>query len=76
MHLIYMNENPKWRWGYKENEEDTELVKEVGMVAEQRGNESCEDFFKRVGDKPAKNMYGSDESRDANVIQQDSFFQI
>lgn len=54
MHLIYMEDNPKYRWGYKENEEDIVLAEEVGIIAEQAIDETREEFFERVNDKPAE----------------------
>lgn len=72
MRLIYMNDNPKYRWGYKGCYLDMELAKEVGIIAEQYDNESREEFFDRVSDRPVKNMYGSDEKLDIGVISKDS----
>lgn len=72
MHLIYMKENPKYRWGYKECEEDISLGNEVGIIAEQGENESREQFFNRVGDRSAKDMYGSDEKKDLEVMSTNS----
>jgi hypothetical protein len=59
MTLFYLHENPKYRWGYREFEEDVELAADVGIIAEQQAEETREEFFNRVGDRPAKDMYGS-----------------
>lgn len=45
--------------GYREFEEDVELAADVGIIAEQQAGETREEFFARVGDRPAKDMYGS-----------------
>lgn len=73
MHLIYMNDNPKYKWGYKECYEDVILANEVGIIAEQHDSETREEFFKRVGNKPKKDMYGSDEKKDTDVLCDDCY---
>ena len=43
--IFYMNDNPKYRWGYIESKEDTQLASEVGIIAIQEDGETREDFF-------------------------------
>lgn len=59
MGLIYLQENPYYRWGFTEAFDDMELANEYGYIAIQADNETREEFFARVEDRPAKDMYGS-----------------
>ena len=59
MGLIYLKENPYYRWGFTEAFDDIELANQYGYIAIQADNETREEFFARVGDRPAKYMYGS-----------------
>ena len=43
--IFYMNDNPKYRWGYVESEEDMQLASEVGIIAIQEDGETREDLF-------------------------------
>jgi hypothetical protein len=54
-----MNDNPKYCYGYVESEEDMQLASEVGIITIQEDGETRDEFFVRVGDRPAKDMYGS-----------------
>lgn len=73
MHLIYMESVPifVYRWGYKEDKDDIAIAEGLGIIAEQGDDETRDEFFERVGDRPAKDMYGSDEKKDSFVISDD-----
>lgn len=58
MHLIYMPEC-HYKFGYQECEEDMAMADKYGLQAMQMENESREDFFTRIGDRPGSMMYGS-----------------
>ena len=62
-----MNDNPKYRWGYVESEEDMQLASEVGIIAIQEDGETREDLFNRVGDAPTEHQYGYKQYYDEKV---------
>lgn len=43
--IFYMNDSPKYRWGYVESEEDMQLASKVGIIAIQEDGETREDFL-------------------------------
>lgn len=71
MKIFYMNDNPKYRWGYVESEEDMQLASEVGIIATQKDGETRDEFFKRVGDKPTEHQYGYKLYYDEKVCDKD-----
>lgn len=68
MTLFYLNDNPKYRWGYREFEEDVELAADVGIIAEQQAGETREEFFNRVGCMPEPTQYGFNEDLDKYLM--------
>lgn len=67
MHLIYMPEC-HYKFGYQECEEDMAMADKYGLQDMQMENESREDFFARIGDRPGSLMYGSDEVLDSRFL--------
>lgn len=67
MHLIYMPEC-HYKFGYQECEEDMAMADKYGLQAMQMENESREDFFTRINDRPSSLTYGSDEVLDARFL--------
>lgn len=65
--IFYMNDNPKYQWGYIESKEDMQLASEVGIIAIQEDGETREDFFNRVDDRPTEHQYGCKQYYDEKV---------
>lgn len=73
MEIFYMNDNPKYCYGYFESEEDMQLASEVGIITTQEDGETRDEFFKRVGGGPTKQQYGYDMWYDAHVCNGDYY---
>lgn len=68
MQMLYLKKNPKYRWCYDACKEDRELAKQVGVLYDFKYQETRDQFFARINKYPKKNMYGSDEGKDAAII--------
>ena len=68
MQMLYLKKNPKYRWCYDACKEDRELANQVGVLYDFKYQETRAQFFERINKYPKKNMYGSDEGKDAAII--------
>ena len=68
MLLIRYTDNPMFLWGYGQDTCGCDIKDRYGVMYRQNLDESREEFFERVGEKPKVNEFGYDVKKDYDII--------
>ena len=68
MLLIRYTDNPMFLWGYDQDTCGYDVEDRYGIMYRQTLDESRDEFFGRVGEKPTVNEFGYDSKKDYDII--------